>query len=204
MSDSNNTNLFMPRPKLFDPEVALHQAMHIFWRNGYIGTPVPQLTKAMGIHPGNLYANFGNKENLFFRSLLLYQKDQRIKMVNHIKETNEDPLTCLKSLLKDIVYRAKLDNDCKGCFVVNTFLEINHHSDRVKDKVVRYFSDIKTTFLNLILEAQKYGQISIYREAKGMTEMIVNALVGIQVMLRHPQTVNQSELMLAELIENLR
>ncbi len=194
----------MARPKSFDPDVALHQAMNVFWRNGYVGTPMPQLTKAMGIHPGNLYTNFGNKENLFFRSLLLYQKGQRIRMVNHIKNSTDDPLTCIKSLIQNIVLQAKEDSDCKGCFTVNTFLEINHHTDRVKEKVVSYFSEMKTTFLNLILQAQKYGQISVYREADGLTAMIVNALVGIHVMLRHPQTVDQSELMLSELLENLR
>jgi len=194
----------MARPKSFNPDVALKQAMQVFWRNGYLGTPMPQLTKAMGIHPGNLYTNFGSKENLFYRSMQLYQKEQRIKMVNHIKTQNEDPLTCLKSLLQNIVLQAKTDVDCKGCFMVNTFLEINHHSDRVREKVVSYFSDIKTTLFNLIRAAQKYGQISIYREADGLTAMIINALVGIHVMLRHPETVNQSELMLAELIENLR
>jgi len=194
----------MGRPKSFDPDVALHQAMKVFWRNGYIGTPMPQLTSAMGLHPGNLYSNFGSKENLFFRSLLLYQKEQRIKIVNHIKQGNDDPLTCLKSLLHKIVSTARADKEFKGCFMVNTFLEINHHSESVKEKVVTYFADIKKTLLNLILEAQKYGQISVYREANALTAMIVNAIVGIQVMLRHPKTVGQSDLMLAELIENLR
>jgi AcrR family transcriptional regulator len=39
--------------------------MTVFWRKGYEGASLSDLTEAMGINPPSLYAAFGNKEGLF-------------------------------------------------------------------------------------------------------------------------------------------
>ena len=40
----------------FDVPVALSKAMEIFWRNGYEGASISELTRAMGITVSSLYA----------------------------------------------------------------------------------------------------------------------------------------------------
>jgi AcrR family transcriptional regulator len=64
----------MARPRDFDEDVALNQAMTVFWRQGYEGTSLSDLTDAMGINRPSLYAAFGNKEELFRRALERYVK----------------------------------------------------------------------------------------------------------------------------------
>ena len=53
------------RPRSFCKEEALDKAMTVFWRQGYEGASMADLTKAMGINPPSLYACFGSKEGLF-------------------------------------------------------------------------------------------------------------------------------------------
>jgi len=53
------------RPRKFDAEKALERAMELFWRKGYEGTSLDDLTERMGITRPSLYAAFGNKESLF-------------------------------------------------------------------------------------------------------------------------------------------
>jgi AcrR family transcriptional regulator len=60
------------RPRAFDPEAALDAALAVFWRQGYEGTSLADLTAAMGINRPSLYATFGNKEQLFERVLDRY------------------------------------------------------------------------------------------------------------------------------------
>jgi AcrR family transcriptional regulator len=59
----------MGRPRAFDTEKALNEAMEVFWRHGYEGTTVAELTAAMGINPPSLYAAFGSKEWLLKAAL---------------------------------------------------------------------------------------------------------------------------------------
>lgn len=60
------------RPRDFDTEEALERAMHVFWRKGYEGASLSDLTEAMGINRPSLYAAFGNKEALFEKALQRY------------------------------------------------------------------------------------------------------------------------------------
>src|SRR5438445_5485506 len=62
----------MGRPREFDADAALDQSMDVFWRHGYEGATVAQLTGAMGISPPSLYAAFGNKEGLLKAALDRY------------------------------------------------------------------------------------------------------------------------------------
>jgi AcrR family transcriptional regulator len=62
----------MGRPREFDTDKALEQALHVFWRQGYEGTSINDLTQAIGITKPSLYAAFGNKEELFRKALDRY------------------------------------------------------------------------------------------------------------------------------------
>src|ERR1700722_19297217 len=53
------------RPRSFCTEKALDSAMQVFWRKGYEGTSMVDLTEAIGINSPSLYAAFGSKEGLF-------------------------------------------------------------------------------------------------------------------------------------------
>jgi AcrR family transcriptional regulator len=62
----------MGRPRGFDADKALDEAMEVFWRHGYDGATIAQLTDAMGINPPSLYAAFGSKEGLLKAALERY------------------------------------------------------------------------------------------------------------------------------------
>lgn len=60
------------RPRGFDTDAALDRAVEVFWRQGYEGASLTDLTEAMGINRTSMYAAFGNKEDLFRRAVARY------------------------------------------------------------------------------------------------------------------------------------
>jgi AcrR family transcriptional regulator len=62
----------MGRPREFNLDQALEQALEVFWRKGYEGASIAELTERMGITKPSLYAAFGNKEELFRKAFDRY------------------------------------------------------------------------------------------------------------------------------------
>src|ERR1700753_3846548 len=64
----------MPRARSFDLDEAIKGATVLFWRNGYEGTSLADLTAEMGIAPASLYFAFDSKAGLFKRVLNYYYR----------------------------------------------------------------------------------------------------------------------------------
>jgi AcrR family transcriptional regulator len=53
------------RPRGFDPDEVLEAALDVFWRKGYEGATMADLTAATGLRPGSIYAAYESKLGLF-------------------------------------------------------------------------------------------------------------------------------------------
>ena len=60
------------RPRKTDPDLAIDAAMKVFWKKGYEGTSLQDLVEATGMAKPGLYAAFGDKEQLYERSMVHY------------------------------------------------------------------------------------------------------------------------------------
>ena len=89
------------RPRAFDVEKALHLAMQVFWRKGYLGTSLSDLTDAMEINRPSLYAAFGNKKSLFRKALDHYAKGPS----SYLSEALQEPTAraVVERLLRGVV-----------------------------------------------------------------------------------------------------
>ena len=64
----------MARPKEFDPDDAMGEAMEAFWQHGYHATSVTDLLGEMKLNRGSLYGTFGDKKTLSLAALAEYGK----------------------------------------------------------------------------------------------------------------------------------
>jgi AcrR family transcriptional regulator len=87
------------RPRTFDADTALDRAVEVFWRQGYEGTAVSELTATMGVNKPSLYAVFGTKEELFHQVVQRYAERE----LAYFREALEQP-TAL-SVVRDYLDR---------------------------------------------------------------------------------------------------
>jgi AcrR family transcriptional regulator len=77
----------MGRHRAFDVDDALDRAMKVFWRKGYEGASMADLTAAMKVNSPSIYAVFGSKEGLF--NAVLDRYDTR--RIDQLAEILADP-----------------------------------------------------------------------------------------------------------------
>ncbi|WP_183824105.1 TetR/AcrR family transcriptional regulator [Rhizobium sp. BK377] len=80
-------------PRTFDRDEAIDIAMRLFWRHGYEGVSLNDLTAAIGVAPPSLYSAFGSKAGLYRETLDRYlglpRALQNIKSTTTLQETVE-------------------------------------------------------------------------------------------------------------------
>src|SRR5262245_55977315 len=68
-ADARPTRKRRGRPRAYDPETALQNAIDVFWQTGYSGTSLDDLSAATGMNRPSLYAAFGDKRALYLKAL---------------------------------------------------------------------------------------------------------------------------------------
>lgn len=105
------------RPKQFDRDAALMSAVNVFWLKGYDGASMTDLTEAMGINPPSLYAEFGDKLNLYRLAIDRYASDDACTpLVAFESEPNIEK--AVRAFMNEVlVYATRHDSGAKGCFL---------------------------------------------------------------------------------------
>jgi AcrR family transcriptional regulator len=103
------------RPRGFDRDAALRQAMGVFWEKGYEGASMAELTGAMGINSPSLYAAFGSKEALFREAADLYTDCGNVwREIEHAPTAREGVAALLRGSARGLSDPDKP----RGCMVV--------------------------------------------------------------------------------------
>ncbi|MCG8492138.1 MAG: TetR/AcrR family transcriptional regulator [Sneathiellales bacterium] len=173
----------MPWEKGFKVEEAVTKAQKVFWSKGYEATSLSDLTEGMGINKGSLYNAFGNKKKLFMLALLQYDRDNGQKTVQALSKI-EDPVEAITTLFDGLVAQSIDDRECKGCFLVNTALELPHHEEDIQKLVISALEDIEGFFKSMILKGQKVGRISKDIQADETAKSLLSFVVGLRVLAR--------------------
>ncbi len=108
----------MGRPRTFDRDRAVEQAMHLFWQNGYESTSLNQLKAAMGsgISAPSFYAAFGSKEALFQECVQRYLSTYALA-TESLWDTHLTPRDAIETTLRSSAKMQYERGHPKGCMV---------------------------------------------------------------------------------------
>jgi TetR/AcrR family transcriptional regulator, transcriptional repressor for nem operon len=171
------------RPKQFDPDVAVEQAMQVFWRNGYAATTPQDLVDALGIGKGSLYNAFGSKHDLFERALQRYREDQADALARVLDQPGPVKPR-LRAALQFIVDSNFAGRHRRGCLAVNTAAELAGSDQQAAGQVRRMFDRTEAAFRAAIEEGQRSGEISADLDARAAGSLLLNTVVGMQLLAK--------------------
>lgn len=171
----------MARQKEFDQNKALDKAMTLFWQKGYEATSIQDLVEHMGIGRRSLYDTFKSKHDLFITALDRY-RDLANASILISDEPLISPKAAIKGILEGIVAEAVADRNRKGCFVVNSAVELAGQDDAVAIRSREGFKDLEFIFHNLLDQAQQSNELSPDHDNQALAQFLTNAVFGIRVM----------------------
>ncbi|QXJ20838.1 TetR/AcrR family transcriptional regulator [Actinomadura graeca] len=119
------------RPRGFDVDERLDRALEVFWRQGYEGTAMSDLTEAMGINRPSLYAAYGNKESLFRKSLDRYLEGPAAYVTTALAEPTS------RAVVEALLYGAirVVTGGPNGCLVVQGALATGAQNAHVQEEI---------------------------------------------------------------------
>jgi TetR/AcrR family transcriptional repressor of nem operon len=178
---------FMVRTREFDTEDAVGQAMDLFWAHGYEATSVQDLTSALGIGRGSLYAAFGSKEGLYQVALERYRQQCVRPMIEALSHGAPDVRSTIRGLFAVQIDDAVADERRRGCMVVNAAAERVPH-DRATTETVREVLDGNEHALAEALSvAQERGELSAEKDPAALGAFLATLMTGLRIAAKtHP------------------
>jgi AcrR family transcriptional regulator len=170
----------MGRPREFDAETALDQAMEVFWRHGYEGATIAQLTEAMGINPPSLYACFGNKEGLLKAALDRYTKLRNVWMNEVVAAPTARDVA--ERMLTGIADKQTDPANPPGCLLVQGGIACGTGSESVPFELAARRAENEDQLRDRFVRAKAEGDLKPTSDPAALARYVSAVSVGMGVM----------------------
>lgn len=171
----------MPRPRAFDIDHALDQAMDVFWSHGYTATSLDDLTSAMEISKSSFYGAFGSKHDLFIATINRYIATITSQIVDATK-MDAPARKIIRALFDRAVERMVQPETRRGCYLNNCAIEVSRTDLDAAETVGAGLSIMEDAFYELVKRGQREGGIGVRHDARAMARYLTATVNGILVL----------------------
>ena len=168
------------RPRGFDVEKAVYDALEVFLEKGYEGACLGDLTRAMGINSPSLYSAFGSKEGLFRQALERYLQE-RDSLVHHALSAPSAYET-VQRLLRGSVEGQTREDRAQGCLLVQGALACADEADPVRDELRRCRATGQLALAERLSEAKASADLPVDADPVGLARYVYAVLHGMAVL----------------------
>jgi AcrR family transcriptional regulator len=167
------------RPRAFDPDTALEAALRVFWKKGYEGTALSDLTAAMGINRPSIYATFGNKEALFRKALDRYSE----RMTNYTAEALKLPTAraVAERLMVGTADLLSCPENPKGCLMVQGALACGDEADPIRKELITRRATGEAALRERFARAKAEGDLPAGTDAGDLARYVMAVMHGMSV-----------------------
>ncbi|WP_192348556.1 TetR/AcrR family transcriptional regulator [Algoriphagus sp. Y33] len=173
----------MARTKVFDEQEVLDRAMKLFWEKGYNATSAQDLVDSLGISRSSLYDTFGDKHSLFVKALQQYRKERVDPVINSYNAV-EDVEAYIRLFFESVKDEAIGYNSSKGCFVVNSAVELAPVDSEIAAISNSIMHDTEEALCSVIKNGQDKGIFTTKYPARSLARFVFNSLNGLRVTVK--------------------
>lgn len=170
----------MGRTREFDVEVAVDRALHLFWRKGYEGTSLTDLTEALEINRPSLYAAFGSKEDLFLKALERYTTHYGRDLIGAFEASTAHEVAM--RLIRFYADAAGQEDREKGCLIVQGALVCSDDAVRVRAALADSRRLLEETLVKRFERAKREGDLQKDARPADLARFVCTVLFGLAVL----------------------
>ena len=170
----------MARLREFDEQKVIKTATNLFWKKGYNAVSTQDLIDAFGISRSSMYAAYKDKRSLFIIALQHYRETASQGMINVLNENKTFKVTISK-LLTQLIKDTVSDNENKGCFIVNTAIELAPHDNEILEIIRENRKNIITALTTSIEKGIENGEIQTNQKPISLANYFYNLINGLRV-----------------------
>jgi AcrR family transcriptional regulator len=167
------------RPREFDIDDALERALRLFWRKGYEGTSLSDLTEAIGVTRPSLYAAFGNKEALFLAALDRYDAGPGSFFPAAMRAATARD--CVERILRGAADLHANGGNPPGCLMVHGALVGGDESDRVRQETRRRRVRFREAIQERLERGQAAGELAAGTDCAALGHFFAAVVRGLAI-----------------------
>ena len=177
----------------FDKQEALEAAMNVFWKKGFLGASLSDLTACMGINKPSLYATFGNKEDLFVSATEHYLSNHAAPHILLLNTPNQSLSERLNAYLLSVTTMLCDPSKPGGCFISVATNEAAGESlpEKAHQAVINAGNFTENYLTEFFASETDKGNLKKNIDIKDLTLFILAFLHGIAAMARNGKTPQQ-------------
>lgn len=172
----------MARPKEFEPDTALTAAVDVFWGRGFDRTSLDHLMAAMHVGRQSLYDTFGDKRELYLRSLDAYRESTQQAM-RRLFESGRPLRECFGVLLFGIVNESRADHE-RGCLLLAANLERDLGDKDIARLVKTNQAEVEALFEEALRNAQHTGELAAAKDPGALARFFMVTIQGMRATAR--------------------
>lgn len=170
----------MARPREFDYECVLDQAVEVFWSKGYEATSIQDLVEATGLHRGSLYAAFGSKQDLFLRVLDRYHQRVVQRLLERL-DGEPSGRAAIRSFFAAVIEHSLTAGPLRGCLVTNSAVERGLCDPETAAKVGGCLRSLEQGFRRTLDRMRAAGELREGAAVRALSRHLTSLLQGLLV-----------------------
>ncbi len=178
----NTSKMSRGPDKQFDPQEALGKAMKLFWAKGYAATGLAELQEQMGIGRKSLYDTFGNKRQLFIKTLQLYS-DSVVRRIFRELNMEGSPLGNVRRLMRALQEQHSMP-ESMGCLLGVSMAQFRTNDAEMAKVLRHHIERIEQAFYKTFKRAQDVGELDENTNIRDLARLFMGIAQGLALIGR--------------------